>query len=229
MNLFGRLLGKSSNDKKNDEDARKTLFNLKDTIETLTKRETFIEKNIQKMRQDAKLEIKNGNKSKALYFLKKIKMSQKEQEHIYGMIQNIELQVFTIERSLTTKDIVDTMKEAKNVISTINITMNTDEVCDIVDNIAEKIEDINEVGEILSKPFIKSEQTDDELLSELIDDVKDENCFELLKQQTNVFTINKNNSVLNELEKLPSAPKFKIDENIEFKNIENDLADVLKI
>lgn len=217
MNLFGKIFGKSVDDsKKNIDEASKTLYALKDTITTLNKRDEFIEKNIQKMRQEARAEMKNGNKPKALHLVKKIKMSEKEQEHIYGMLQNIELQAFTIERSLTTKEIVNTMKDAKNVISKINVSINVDEVTDIVDSIAEKIEDINEVGQILSMPFIRSETTDEELLQEL----NDESSLEKLSDPP-TFT---NYNLTKSLEELPAVPR-KEDQELEI--LEKELASVI--
>lgn len=234
MNLFGKIFGKSvDNSKKNLDEANKTLHNLKDTIETLNKRDEFIEKNIQKMKQEARVEAKSGNKIKALHLLKKIKMSEKEQEHIYGMIQNIELQAFTIERSLTTKEIVSTMKDAKNIISNINVSINVDEVTDIVDNIAEKIEDINEVGQILSTPFIRSEHTDEELLQELTDEINDEKSLTELEKLTDSVVVKKlssNEELLKSLEDLPihrNNLTKKTKEEQELEILEKELENVL--
>jgi charged multivesicular body protein 4A/B len=89
MNLFNKLFGKPKNElvKENDDKAKKALKSLKESIEMLGKKDSFIAKNNIKMKEEAKNELKLGNKKKALYLLKKIKMGETEMENLYGMIQ----------------------------------------------------------------------------------------------------------------------------------------------
>ena len=137
---------------------------LKETLSTQEKRETFLEKRIQLLRDEAKANIKN--KPKALFALKKSKTLEKQIGVIYGIKQNLENQIMVLEQSINNKNVVDTMKKSKTVLTQITKDLDPDETAEIMDDITEKIEESEEISNLLSNP-IGPKYDDAELLAEL--------------------------------------------------------------
>lgn len=155
------LFGKKKEEKKVDINATVTL--LKESISSLEKRRDFIQKTIDQERETARDWLKKGNKQKALTHMKKLKLYEKETSIIEGNIYNLETQRLTIESFVTTKNIIEVMKQSSEVLKQ---GPDQEQVSDLVDNINESIQVQQEVSEELSRP-IGPVFDEDELLGEL--------------------------------------------------------------
>lgn len=155
------LFGKKKEEKKID--INDTVRLLKDSISSLEKRRNFIDKNIDQERETARDWLKKGNKQKALNHMKKLKLYQKEADIIDGNIYNLETQRLTIESFVTTKNIIEVMKQSSQVLKQ---GPSQEQVSDLVDDINDSVQIQQEVSEELSRP-IGPVFDEDELLGEL--------------------------------------------------------------
>jgi charged multivesicular body protein 4 len=139
--------------------------NMKLTLEMIEKREKFLESNIVKFKNEAK-EVLHTNKPKAITLLKKAKMNEKQLSSLYSQKENLELQIFSIEQGVTNKNIINSMKEGKNIIEQMSKNMDPDNIGELMDDITETFQTSNEVTDAISRP-ISTTYDDDDLLQEL--------------------------------------------------------------
>jgi charged multivesicular body protein 4 len=156
MNLFGKK-------KKQSINIQDTITKLNETIKLLEKREEHLDKQIKTLRTNAK-KVKDENKPKCLFFLKKAKIYQNQLDTIYNTKYNIEVQLNTLSQTVINREIVDSMTIAKDTVQQYRVDVEKTE--DLMENIQENIQDINEVSSVLSKP-IGDIYDDDDLLKEL--------------------------------------------------------------
>lgn len=194
MDFFFGLFGKK---KEIDtvSPSTKAVNSIKDSIEMLNKKQIFIEKNINQLRSEASDELKNGNKNKAILLLKKVKMNEKELENIAGMLHNLELQLFAVERTIFNKEIVESIKGVNSIMTNMSGTIKIDEVTEMMDSMHEHIEDLDEIGQILSQP-VGSQLSEDELLKDL-----------------EKISISNEDKMIKELKEAPIVKKEKINKN----------------
>lgn len=161
MSGFLNLFGKVKEEKKVDVSG--TIHLIKDTIHSLEKRQNFIDKNIEEERKYGKEAIAKNNKQRAMTHIKKIKMYQKEYEHIQGNILNLETQRMALENQVTSYNIVQAMKASSIALKN---GPKPEEISDLMDNINDSIQDQEEIAQELSRP-IGPVMDEDELQSEL--------------------------------------------------------------
>ena len=165
FNLFGKRKQKSKS-------PLEVIQSLNQTIKTLEKRETFLEKNMAKYRAEAKACVKT-NKNKAILLLKKAKRNEKQLESIYGQKNNLEMQIFAIQQGIATKDIVTSMKEGKNAIEKMTKNLDVDDIGDLMDDISSTLDITNEIASVMSQQ-IGEEYDDEKLLVELDNEINTE-------------------------------------------------------
>jgi charged multivesicular body protein 4 len=164
-----------------------TIQNMKLTIDMIEKREKFLELNIQKLKNEAKT-ILPVNKQKAITLLKKAKMNQNQLTSIYIQKENIELQIFSIEQSVTNKNILTSMKEGKNAIEQMSKNMDPDNIGELMDELTETFQTSNEVTDAISRP-IGTLYDEDDLVQELELEVEHELTEKHIPQNTDSFSI----------------------------------------
>lgn len=104
MNLFGK---KKAAPPPNPADA---IIKLRGTMETLTKREAYIQKKIELMVGEAKQKMARKDKNGALFALKKKKMYEAEITKIQGAMMNLESQAMSLEGSATNMEVFGAMR-----------------------------------------------------------------------------------------------------------------------
>lgn len=144
---------------------QKVIQNMRSTLETLEKREQFLEKRINEFKIEAKEAVKT-NKQKALMLLKKAKMNEKQLSSIYGQKENIEIQICTLEQGISNQNIISSMKQGKNAIEKIGAKLDPDYIGELMEDINEGINNADEIATVMSSP-IGQPYDEDELLAEL--------------------------------------------------------------
>jgi len=166
MNLFGK--------KKNIKvSPTESINSIKSTIDTLEKKETFLEKSILICRNSARTVLKI-NKKKAIMFLRKAKLLEKQADTIFNMKINLETQLLAIDQAFSNIEVFNTVKQGKEYLSEIEKKVDPNKVAEVVDSIQENIDNVNEVSEMLGTP-INTDMTDEEnLLAEFEAEIETE-------------------------------------------------------
>jgi len=105
MNLFGKK--KMAGPPPNPADA---IIKLRGTMETLTKREAYIQKKMEMMIVEAKGKMARKDRNGALFALKKKKMYEAEVTKIQGAMMNLESQAMSLEGSATNMEVFGAMR-----------------------------------------------------------------------------------------------------------------------
>jgi charged multivesicular body protein 4 len=147
---------------------QKVIQNMKETLRMLEKRETFLEKNIDTFKTEARIYVKT-NKQKAINLLKKAKLNEKQLNSIYGQKENIETQIFSLEQGISNKNTIEAMKQGNKATKLICKKLNPDDIDDLMENISFNIEVTDEITTLMSNPVGQIYDGDD-LLSELTEE-----------------------------------------------------------
>ena len=206
MFLFGK--------KKNVEvNPQKSISDLKDILETLEKREKFLELRINNLKTSAKNALKEKNKRKAMLFLKKTKLNEKQLESIYNKRELIDVQILTIEQSLNDKHFIKAMKQGKDVIKGIVKDVNVDSVDELMDDITEGISMVNEFSDALKNP-VGPVMDEEELLDELEKEMNEKDEVEKIENKL------KKEPEVSSVQQLPLVKKN------EDKTVENEMKEL---
>jgi hypothetical protein len=147
---------------------QKVIQNMKETLRMLEKRETFLEKNIETFKTEARICVKT-NKKKAINLLKKAKLNEKQLNSIYGQKENIEIQIFCLEQGISNKNTIEVMKQGKNATEAICKKLNPDDIDVLMENISFNMEVTDEITTLMSNP-IGQIYDEDDLVNELMEE-----------------------------------------------------------
>ena len=167
LNLFGKS-------KQEILSPQVVIQNMRETLDTLEKREIHLEKRVNAFKKEAASFVKT-NKPKALELLKKAKMNEKQLLSIYGQKENLETHILVLEQSITNQNIIESLKQGKNAIENMTKKLNPDDVAELVDNISSSIDASEEITTALSQPIGGVAHDEEELLAMLNDDEEEEN------------------------------------------------------
>ncbi len=166
-----RLFGKK---KENPQD---TIARLRESLETLDKREQFLDKKIQQQLADAKRYNAAGNKRMAVAALKRKKMLTDQQQKIAGAREKIEIQLNAIEGAKMDMEIIDNLQLGTKTMKEMHKGMDVNKVDKVMDDMADQLDVSNEIANAMSQP-VGEVFDEDELLQELEDeelqDIEDE-------------------------------------------------------
>jgi len=204
FNLFG------NKKRKEEVPPHKVIMGMKETLETLEKRERFLETRITEYKTQAKSFVKS-NKPKALSLLKKAKMNEKQLNSIYGQKNSLETQILAIEQGINNKDVVSAMKRGKSTLENMIKTMDPDDIGELMDDIASNMDMASEVSEALSSP-VGPVYNEDELLAEL--------------EEENKVVNNEEKMLMKEpdISNLPTVPSNKLEAEEELAKLERIMA-----
>jgi Snf7 len=168
MNLFGK--------KKKDItiNSNQIINNLQDTVNTLDKRDAFLEKQIFELKNHAKKAVKEKKKSQALYCIKKSKILEKQQSNILNTKLNIELQILALTQAISNSNTFESVKAGQNVLSEYEKKLDVDKVADVMDNIEENLANMECITETISRPLGQYEMDDETILAELEAEIMNE-------------------------------------------------------
>lgn len=166
FNLFG------NNKRDSVPPPHKVIMNMKETLETLNKRERFLETRITEYKNMARSFVKT-NKPAAISLLKKSKMNQKQLYSIYGQKNSIESQIIALEQGINNTSVISVMKQGKSTLEKMSKSMDPNDIGELMDDISSIMDTTLEVSDVLSS-HVGPVYDDDELLAELEDDNKEE-------------------------------------------------------
>ena len=163
---------------KKKENPQDTIAKLRESLETLDKREQFLDKKIQQQLADAKRYNAAGNKKMAIAALKRKKMLTDQQTKIMGAREKIELQLNAIESAKMDMEIIDNLQLGTKTMKEMHKGMDVNKVDEVIDNMNDQLEVSNEIANAMAQP-IGEVYDEDELLQELEDektqDIEDDN------------------------------------------------------
>jgi len=155
--LFGR---------KKKENPQDTIARLRESLETLDKREQFLEKKIQQQLAEAKRYNAAGNKRMAVAALKRKKMLMDQQQKIAGARENIEIQMNAIESAKMDMEIIDSLQVGTKTMQEMHRGMTAEKVDKVMDDMSDQMAVSQEISDALGQQ-IGEPIDEDELLDEL--------------------------------------------------------------
>eukprot|EP01006_Ploeotia_vitrea_P033836 TRINITY_DN65647_c8_g13_i1.p1 TRINITY_DN65647_c8_g13~~TRINITY_DN65647_c8_g13_i1.p1 ORF type:complete len:221 (+),score=56.47 TRINITY_DN65647_c8_g13_i1:100-762(+) len=141
------------------------LAHLQDTMETLEKRMSVLEKRVKEETAQAVAAKNAGKKTVALTHLKRKKNYEEQVTKLNTQYANLQTMVDKIEEATLTADVLAAQKSGVNTLKQQNQKMNADQIGDQMADIQEALADFEEVTQAISTPL--QEEDDDELLDEL--------------------------------------------------------------
>jgi cob(I)alamin adenosyltransferase len=163
---------------------------IQDTLEMIDKKILYIEKQNLAYVTEAKT-LATIDKRKALNLIRKKKLNEKELETLNGQQINLETPLHSLKNIQMNVMVVDAMVTASKTLKEQNKMLNIDNIDDLQDQIAESLQDAQEISKSLSQPIIASDID--------IDDLEDE--LKALEEETLPEELDK------ELLELPDAPE----------------------
>lgn len=157
MDLF---FGKKKTEKKVPTSAE-AIRSMQDTLHLIEKTEAHRQKQIDRLKEDAKGFLKKKDKNSAMYCIKKYKMLEKQKETLLGSKLNLEMQAMCLSGTVITSEIIKAMTQGRDALKSES-NMDVDKVADVMDELQEAMDDVKEVSELLSKP-LGPEVSEDEL------------------------------------------------------------------
>ena len=143
---------------------------IKKTDDTINKKVTFLEKQIQKLENEAKELIRRktgNNRKRALGKLKLKKLKEKELSKLMGMQFNLSVQQNALENASINTLVVASMQTANDAFKKIKKDINIDDVDELVEDLNEQHDLMEEVSNALGEPLFNTDLDEDELLAEL--------------------------------------------------------------
>jgi len=158
--------------KKKKETPQDTIARLRESLETLDKREQFLDKKIQQQLAEAKRYNAAGNKRMAVAALKRKKMLMDQQQKIAGAREKIELQMSAIESAKMDMEIIETLQVGTKTMAEMHKGMTAEKVDKVMDDMQDQMAVSQEISDALGQQ-VGDVIDEDELLEEL-DELEEE-------------------------------------------------------
>lgn len=173
MNLFGKK-------KQQVVHPTQAISKLQETQTMLEKKECHLDKQITDFKHQATTFIKAGNKIRALYFMKKAKILEKQLQSTFNMKLNLETQIASLMQSITNIETISAIQIGKDAFNSLDKKMDPEKVADVMDDLAENMNKVEEVADVLGQPISSVVLDEDELLEELAE-ISIQDSFEIPK------------------------------------------------
>lgn len=161
MNLFGKAKAKPQ-----PADMSGTIVKLRETLDSLDKRETYIQKKIKAQLLEAKAKSKAKDKQAAMFALKRKKMFEGEVNKLNGARMTLESQIIALEGSNMNMQTFNAMRSGAQAMKDARGRLDVDQVDDVMDDIKEEMDTAEQIGEAIARPA-EDLFDDDALLEEL--------------------------------------------------------------
>jgi len=161
--LFGR---------KKKENPQDTIARLRESLETLDKREQFLDKKIQQQLAEAKRYNAAGNKRMAVAALKRKKMLMDQQQKIAGAREKIEIQMNAIESAKMDMEIIDSLQVGTKTMAEMHKGMTAEKVDKVMDDMSDQMAVSQEISDALGQQI--GEPIDEDELLEELDELEEE-------------------------------------------------------
>lgn len=170
-NMFSRLFGQAPKQQKikTSVTVNDGIQKIKKTDDTINKKVAFLEKQIQKLENEAKELIRRktgNNRKRALGKLKLKKLKEKELSKLMGMQFNLSVQQNALENASINTLVVASMQTANDAFKKMKKDINIDDVDELVEDLNEQHDLMEEVSNALGEPLFNTDLDEDELLAE---------------------------------------------------------------
>jgi len=169
--MFSRLFGQAPKQQKikTSVTVNDGIQKIKKTDDTINKKVAFLEKQIQKLENEAKELIRRktgNNRKRALGKLKLKKLKEKELSKLMGMQFNLSVQQNALENASINTLVVASMQTANDAFKKMKKDINIDDVDELVEDLNEQHDLMEEVSNALGEPLFNTDLDEDELLAE---------------------------------------------------------------
>jgi len=165
--MFGKLFGQKQNNKKDSApDLSISFQKLRQTVDTLEKREVHLQTKIDAHIIQAREKAKRKDKKGAMIVLKQKKLLETQLESTRNKRLNLETQIGALEEVAINKETLKAMQTASTVIRSAMSENEVDRVEDLMEEMNENVDQIKEIDDILSQP-LGPQMDEDELQQEL--------------------------------------------------------------
>jgi len=152
---------------KNKEAPKEAIISLRSHLNTLEKKEAYLQKQIDDLTVIAKKNATSNQKA-AMNALTRRKMLEKELDKLGGTRTTIETQINAIENVNINYETMKAMKQGAAAMKQIHGSMNADKVDATMDEIQNQIQLSEEISDAISRPVgVAAEIDEDELREEL--------------------------------------------------------------
>ncbi|XBW37244.1 hypothetical protein QEN19_002827 [Hanseniaspora menglaensis] len=202
--MWKSIWGPSVEDKqkKQQESAKSAIINLRGQIQLLTKKQQHLETQSEELREKAKNYMAKKNVNMAKIQLKKSKILEGQLTKILQQVENLEMQLFTIENANLNLETVKAISKANGAMKDINTSMSIDKVEDTMDEVRENMDMNEEISEALTRPigtgstYIDEEELEDELENLMLEEETEKIGKSVMAENKNSFLPNVPQSAL---------------------------------
>lgn len=184
-NLFPNAAAVSPSSVQNQDSASidKAISSLKDAQDKLDERKERFEKKIRDLTASAKQKSKEGNKKRALHYLKQRKTYEKQLLLIPDKKLNLERTICALENSESNNIVYQAIKGATKALKESN-TNTVEQVDDVMEDFFEIMDEQREINEILGGNVGMDDLSDDALkeIEKLEDEIANENKDEIVNE-----------------------------------------------
>ena len=174
MSFFGKIFGesKATDVKKVEKQQQQDLSNatiiskLREQVELLEKRNTFIEKKKNTLIAEAKQKLTSGDKKGALLILNQKKKIDAEIEKNQGSQLLLENQLSALECATINKEVITSLMVGNKAMNQINKDLSPEKIDELMDDIQEENDNYKAIQDAMTQP-LQQIYDDDELLAEL--------------------------------------------------------------
>lgn len=156
---------------------------IREKVELLDKKSDLLAKRIQEENVKAKDFLNQKNKIGALSCLKRKKMYEEQLNSLTNQKINLETLVIKLEESSLQKDTVISIANTTQMLKSINEDIKIENVEKVVDDMRDQLDNIKDIGNLLSEPISNDLIDEDELLEEFEEEKLKE---DLLSTNTNL-------------------------------------------
>jgi len=175
MNLFGKkkdtpTAPQPTNNVPQGPDTKDAITKVRDTIDTLDKRETHLQRKIEGEINKAKKFSQQGNKKEALTCIKRKKMYEKQVDQLTNAKMTLEQQQMTLESMNINREILEANKVAAKSMQKATQQMGgVDAVDETMDQVEDGLNDAAEIADAMGREVAMPgmDADDDDLLAEL--------------------------------------------------------------
>ena len=169
MSWLNKLVGRAPKKLIEEEVTKQAHSSIHDATTSIAKRQAEMKRQIDGLTNEARTQLKAGNKKGALQTMKRKKLVETHLVKLDPHVMNLEVQKITLEGMGTTKTVFSAMKSGA---AAMKVAMpSADDVTDTMEELNEAYTDHDEISDMLGAPMgsALSNMDDDELASELND------------------------------------------------------------
>ncbi|XP_046568529.1 charged multivesicular body protein 4b-like [Haliotis rubra] len=152
--------------RKDEISTEEAIERLRNLQELLSKKTDYLENKIDAETKTA-LENRGKNKRAALQALRRRKRYEKQLQQVDGTTASLEVQLEALTSASVNVEVARCLRLTSEAIQRTFGNMTADKVADLRDEVSDRMEDVEEIGNILAQPLGGEEFDDDDLLAEL--------------------------------------------------------------